>query len=167
MPVIYKYQINIYLYIIEYILTEAVQGICERKLCHCFLLFWERSLLHLRRKGVRQREGKVEPLASQAAKPFVWLPHFLFKWPWPICCLMPALISYDQPTSRERLFQHKWHGLDMGPKAFIYLSGLRPQFVITQGIMYYACAWWWHHNSRMKYKLWYGQLIVESCEGFH
>lgn len=103
------------------------------------------------RQGVRENIGIWE-----AIKLFIWLLYFLFKLPWPICCSMPAIISYDPPTGQERLFQHKRHRLDVGPKAFIYLSGLRLQFVITQGIMYYACAQWWHHNSRMKYKLWYG-----------
>lgn len=45
---------------------------------------------------------------------------------------MPGLISCDPPTSRERLYQHKWRGLDVGPKVLIYLTGLRPQIVITQ-----------------------------------
>lgn len=44
---------------------------------------------------------------------------------------MSALISQHPATSQQPLFPHKWHGLDMDPKAFIYLSGPGPQFVIT------------------------------------
>lgn len=83
------------------------------------------------------------------------------------CVWCQTLFHMIQQQAQSDYSNTSGMNLTWGPKAFIYLPAPGPQFVITRGIMYYACARWWHHNSGMKYKLWYGLLIVGSCEGFH